>query len=248
MRVFITGGSRGIGEQLVKSCIQAGHDVAFTYLTAKDKADAVVDAALEAAHYPAQRCCAWQMDVSNSAQVESVCDEILDNFDGIDVVINNAATIRIGIAATLPDKDWDDVLATNLSGPFYVSRFFLNEFLINGRGRFIHISSIARQGMSGQVAYCASKAGLVGLSTALAKEYGRKNITSNVLSLGFFETDMTKRYMSEDRIRFWHEFCPAGRMGKVPEIAAACLFLMSDAAAFINGQTINLTGGLDWMI
>ena len=245
MNVFITGGSRGIGASLVKALSGAGHNVAFTYQTAKDKADAVIDAALQQAS--AQKCMAWQLDVKSPEQVEAVGDAVLDAFDSIDVVINNAAIVRIGMAATLPDEDWGDVIDTNLSGPFYVSRFFLNEFIINGTGRFIHISSVARSGLNGQVAYCASKAGLDGLSTALAKEYGRKNITSNVISLGFFETDMTEQDMSATRVKFWDEFCPAGRMGHLSEVAQAVLYLMSDGAGFVNGQVLNLTGGMDWV-
>jgi 3-oxoacyl-[acyl-carrier protein] reductase len=101
-------------------------------------------------------------------------------------------------------------------------------------------------GMTGQAAYCASKAGLVGLSGALGKEYGRKGITSNVLALGFFETDMTRQNMSAENRLFWSQFCPAGRMGRTPEVAQAVLFLASEGAGFINSQVINITGGLDW--
>lgn len=245
MRIFITGGSRGIGAGLVKHFIEAGHDVAFTYQSARDKADAVIAEARQLA--PDRKCEAWQLDICQPTQIEAVGDQVIETFDGIDAVINNAGIVRIGMAATMPDEDWEDVIATNLSGAFYVSRYFLNEFLINGRGRFVHISSLARTGISGQVSYCASKAGLDGLSTALAKEYGRKDITSNVLSLGFFDTDMSREDMSEALIEFWYNLSPLGRIGKISEIAAACLYLISDAGGFVNGQTINLTGGMDWV-
>ena len=248
MNIFITGGSRGVGEQLVKSFIGQGHNVAFNYNTDSKKANRVIDEALSLTVNGEQKCQAWQLDVGNAEQVENVCEAIVEEFNGIDVVINNAAIVRIGMAATLSDEDWHDVLNTNLSGAFYISRFFLNEFLINGGGRFIHISSVAQNGLNGQIAYCASKAGLNGLSSAIAKEYGRKNISSNILCLGFFETDMTKKDMAEDRMRLWEEFCPAGRMGQLSEVCAAAQFLVSEGAAFINGQTINLTGGMDWVI
>lgn len=244
MRIFITGGSRGIGAGLVKHCVAAGHDVAFTYRTARDQAESVVREARELS--PERKCQSWQLDVSDAHQVEQVCDLVIESFDKIDAVINNAGIVRIGMAATMPDKDWDDVIATNLSGAFYVSRHFLSEFLINGRGRFIHISSVARVGLRGQISYCASKAGLDGLSTALAKEYGRKNITSNVLSLGIFDTDMSREAMSDSLTEFWNEFSPVGRIGQISEIADAALYLISDKGGFINGQTINLTGGMDW--
>lgn len=249
MRVFITGGSRGIGKALVEACVRAGHDVAFTYRSEKARADAVVAEALAAAGAgTSRRCRAWQLDVSDVRQVEAIGESVLAAFDSIDVVVNNAAIVRIGMAATLSDEDWHDVIETNLSGPFYVSRFFLEEFLINGRGRFVHISSVANRGMQGQIAYCASKAGLDGLSAALAKEYGRKGITSNVLRLGFFDTEMTRIHMAEDRMRFWNDHCPVGRVGRLSEVCDAVLYLMSEGAAFVNGQTLNLTGGLDWVM
>ena len=245
MRIFLTGGSRGIGASLVKALAQAGHDVAFTYQTAQDSAGAVV--AETRALAPERRCRAWQLDVRDPARVESVGEEVVEAYGGIDAVINNAGIVRVGVAATMPDEDWDDVIATNLSGAFYVSRFFLNEFLINGHGRFVHISSIARTGLSGQISYCASKAGLDGLSATLAKEYGRKNVTSNVLCLGFFDTDMSQNEASADFVKFWDDYCPVGRIGRLSEIAAAVLLLLSDEGGFINGQTINLSGGLDWI-
>jgi len=245
MRVFITGGSRGIGESLVKACVRAGHDVAFTYQSASARSETITAEARSLA--PQRLCRSWKLDVSSSSEVDSVGESVVREFGGIDAVINNAAIIRIGMAATLPDRDWNEVIGTNLSGAFHVSRFFLNEFLVNGRGRFIHISSVARRGMNGQIGYSASKAGLEGLSGTLAKEYGRRNITSNVVSLGFFDTDMTRTQMAADRKRLWSEFCPAGRMGRLAEVSAAALFLMSDEAAFINGETINLTGGMDWV-
>ena len=129
MNVFITGGSRGIGKELVKSFVKEGHNVAFSYKSAKDKAEKVVEEALSLASNPSQKCQAWQLNVCDSENVETVCEDIVDAFDGINAVINNAAIVKIGMAATLPDEDWHDVLNTNLSGPFYVSRYFLNEFL-----------------------------------------------------------------------------------------------------------------------
>lgn len=245
MRVFITGGSRGIGAGLVRAVLRAGHDCAFTYRQEEGKVKELVAEAFDLA--PGRRCRAWQLEVGDSAQVEAVGEAAIEELGGIDVVVNNAAIIRLGMAATLADRDWQDVVDANLTGPFYVSRFFLNEFLANGRGRFIHISSVAAKGMNGQVSYCASKAGLEGLSVALAKEYGRKNITSNVLRLGFFDTDMTQRNMSTESTALWDRFNPTGRKGRLSEISAAALFLMSDEASFVNGQEINLTGGMDWV-
>jgi NAD(P)-dependent dehydrogenase (short-subunit alcohol dehydrogenase family) len=245
MKFLITGGSRGIGATLVRDAVAAGHEVAFTYRGRADSARDVMEQARRLA--PGCRCRAYQLDVRDSAAVEEVGEAVLGDLGGLDVVVCNAAVNRTGLAATFSDEDWQEVLQTNLSGTFYVCRFFLSTFLTQRRGRFIHISSVGMRGMTGQAAYSASKAGLLGLSGTLGKEYGRKGITSNVLVLGFFETDMTREFMSEDNRRFWKQLCPAGRMGSPSEVAQAVLFLASDAAGFVNTQVINLTGGLDWV-
>ena len=109
------------------------------------------------------------------------------------------------------------------------------------------MSSIAAKGMSGDVAYSASKAGMLGLSAALAKEYGRKGITSNALLMSLFETEMTLKELSAKNRDFYEAHCPAGRIGQVPEVAAAVLFLAGDGASFVNGQVLGVTGGLDWL-
>ena len=152
----------------------------------------------------------------------------------------------IPLAVTMSNEDWQGNIDVNLSGAFYVCRQFLPTFLANGRGRFIHMSSIAMNGMAGLSGYSASKAGLVGLSSSVAKEYGRKGITSNVLMLGFFDTDMTREQMPDHQKEFWIQFNPVGRMGKMSEVSGTVLYLASDAAGFVNGETISLTGGLQW--
>jgi NAD(P)-dependent dehydrogenase (short-subunit alcohol dehydrogenase family) len=245
MKMLITGGSRGIGATVVRDAIAAGHDVAFTYRSRADCARDVLEAARRLD--PGRRCLAYPLDLRDSAGVEEIGERILSDLGGLDVVVCNAAANHTCLAANMSDEDWREVLETNLSGAFYVCRFFLPTFLTARRGRFIHISSVGMHGMTGQAAYCASKAGLVGLSGALGKEYGRKGITSNVLVLGFFETDMTRQNMSADNRLFWNRFCPAGRMGHTSEVAQAVLFLASEGAGFINAQVINITGGLDWV-
>lgn len=244
MIFFLTGGSRGIGAAIVRDVLAAGHDVAFTYVARRDLADRQIAWAKENA--PGRACRAYEMDVADPAAVERVTDKVLDDFDTVDVVVNNAAVNRVGLALALADEDWRAVIDTNLSGAFFVCRQFLPVFLSNKRGRLIHMSSIAAAGMTGQTAYAASKAGLGGMSQAIAKEYGSKGITSNVLALGFFDTDMTREQMSDQSKDFWRRFCPTGRMGELNEISQAVLYLASDAAGFINGETISLMGGLTW--
>jgi len=243
--LFITGGSRGIGAGIVAEAARNGYDVAFTYRERCDAAEAVL--ASVRAESPEARCAAYRLDVRDSAAVERVGDQVLDAFETVHVVVANAAITHAGMAIAAADEDWRAVIDTNLTGSFFVARQFLPAFLANGFGRFIFMSSIAAKGMSGDVAYSASKAGMLGLSGALAKEYGRKGITSNSLLMSLFETEMTMKELSAKNREFYAAHCPVGRIGQVPEVAAAVLFLASDGASFVNGQEIGVTGGLDWL-
>ncbi|MEZ4323411.1 MAG: SDR family oxidoreductase [Myxococcota bacterium] len=244
MALFVTGGSRGIGRAIVEAAVTAGHDVAFTFREAEDAAaDLVGWAGREA---PGARCRAYRLDVRDPAEVERVGDQVLEDFDAVRAVVCNAGILRNGVAAHMSDEAWADVLATNLTGSFYVARHFLMPFLAQGGGRLVFMGSLAQHGISGQANYSASKAGLVGLSKALAKEYGRKGITANVVVPGFFDTDLTREGMAAGHKDFWNAYCPVGRMGRLEEVARVVLFLASDASSFVNGAEIPVTGGLDW--
>lgn len=244
MIFFVTGGSRGIGAGIVKGLVAAGHDVAFTYATRADLAETVIAEAVKSA--PDRKCRSYALDISDSSAVERVVDAVIEDFGTVDAVVLNAGINRPGLAVAMSDEDWRAVLDVNLTGAFFVCRQFLPTFLANGKGRFIYISSLAMTGMSGLASYAASKAGLVGLAMTLAKEYGRKGITSNVLTLGFFDTDMTRELMTAAQIKFWHDFSPVGRIGAISEVTQAILYIASDQAGFMNGETLNLTGGLYW--
>ena len=244
MNIFITGGSRGIGHHLLMAALEKGHNVAFSYHNPSTDVDGILAKAKALA--PDSLCKAYQLDVRSSAEVEKVVDKVVDDFETIGAVINNAGINRNKLAFSMSDEDWHDVIQTNLSGPFYVIRQFLPVFLANRKGKFIHVSSLARDGISGQANYSASKAGLTGLSNTIAKEYGQKGISSNVIVAGAFETDMTRNSMSPGLKKFWIEHCPIKRMGKLSEFSEVALFLASDASNFINGQEIWLTGGLNW--
>jgi 3-oxoacyl-[acyl-carrier protein] reductase len=241
---FVTGGSRGIGEAIVLEAVRQGHDVAFTYLTQRERADAVREKARLLC--PDRKVTAYALDVRNSAAVEAVGDHVLDEFGTVDVLVANAGINLNGLVVSMSDDDWKAVVDTNLTGTFYVCRQFLTTFLANGFGRIIMVSSLGHSGVSGQASYAASKAGLLGLSATLAKEYGRKGVTSNVVLPGFFDTDMTRDGMSEANREFWLRYCPLGRVGEVDEASKVVLFLASSGASYINGQTIAVNGGLDW--
>jgi NAD(P)-dependent dehydrogenase (short-subunit alcohol dehydrogenase family) len=245
MNFFVTGGSRGIGRALVLEAIRAGHDVGFTYRVNPALAESVAEEAGRIR--PGARCRAYELDVRESAAVERVGDAFLEDFDRVDVVVPNAGITKGGLLFSMSDEDWDEVIRTNLTGAFYVCRQFLPAMLARRFGRFILVSSLAHEGLTGEASYCASKAGLHGLSAAIAKEYGRKGITSNVVVLGFFDTDMTRNGVSQLNAEFWAQHCPLGRVGDVRDVASAILFLASDGGSFINGQVLPITGGLDWI-
>ncbi|MBS1647040.1 MAG: SDR family oxidoreductase [Bacteroidetes bacterium] len=244
MKIFITGASRGIGYKTMMMALERGHDVAFTYNNPNTDVAKIIAEAKKIA--PNQLCKGYQLNVRYNEQVLDVVDSVLMDFDTIDVVVNNAGINRNNLAFSMTDEEWDDVIGTNLSGTFYVMRAFLPEFLSKRKGRFISLSSIAKDGLSGQANYAASKAGLIGLSRTIAKEYGSKGITSNVVAPGMFETDMVKENLSSALRGFWIQHCPTKRLGHLEEVAEVILFLGTDAASFVNGQTIEVNGGLDW--
>jgi NAD(P)-dependent dehydrogenase (short-subunit alcohol dehydrogenase family) len=244
MVYFVTGGSRGIGAAIVLQAARSGHDAAFTFARNEEAARAVVVHAKQI--HPQGQFKTYALDVRRSTEVESIGDQVLADFGTVDVVVANAGINRNNLAVSMSDEEWHAVLDTNLSGAFYVCRQFLPTFLANRFGRIILISSLGATGVSGQANYCASKAGLLGLSAALAKEYGKKGITSNVVSPGFFETDMTREGMSASNREFWMKYCPLGRLGELPEIAELVTFLASPAGGYINGQELRVNGGLGW--
>jgi 3-oxoacyl-[acyl-carrier protein] reductase len=242
--VFISGGSRGIGQAVVLEAIKQGWQVAFSYVSNPQGAEDTIALAKEI--NPAAAIRAWALDVRDAKAVDAVADEVLNHFDGIDAVIPNAGVSVNGLAYSLTDADWSRVIDTNLSGAFYVCRAFLPELVANRWGRILFVSSIIAGGATGQVAYAASKAGLIGMATALAKEYGPKGITTNVVAPAYFATDMTRDTMSEGLVDYANKFCPLRRLGKLDELAQTMMFLLSDAAGYINGETIKVSGGLDW--
>lgn len=242
--VFITGGGRGIGRTVVLKFVAEGWGVAFTYGSQKAMADETL-AAAEALR-PGAKIKAYGMELKNPDQIEKVCDQAIKDFGTITAVVNNAATLRNGAAVMMSNEDWNEVISVDLSGPFFVDRAFLMHMVSNRKGHFIHMSSLAAGGSSGQINYAAAKAGLDGLSQTLAKEYGRKGITSNVVTVGYVPTDMTKDHMSNQLQAFWLEHCPAKRVGTAEEVAALVHFLTTEPASFISGENIRLTAGLTY--
>ena len=235
-RILISGGSRGIGRACVEAFVARGDDVAFLYRT-RDKEAAEVAAATGAL--------ALKADISNPAEVRRAVVEAEAALGGtIDVLVNNAAVSWIGQMQDMTDAEWRAVLDTNLSGAFYLSREVVAGMVRNRYGRIVNIGSMwGKVGASCEVAYSATKAGLRGLTMAMAKEFGLSGITVNCIEPGFIETEMNAA-IDESSKQALCEETPLGRMGTPEEVASAVVFLASDAAAFITGQVVGVDGGL----
>jgi 3-oxoacyl-[acyl-carrier protein] reductase len=221
-----------------------GWGVGFTYAGNRAAAEETIEQAR--AVNPDARIIAKQLDVSFPDQVEKTIDEFIGEFGDIDAVVNNAAIVRNNAAAVMDNAEWDDVIAANLSGPFYVIRSLLMHFISNRHGRIINISSLAQDGCSGQVNYAASKAGLIGMTRTLSKEYGSKGVTANVVTVGYVPTDMTKEHLADALHEFWMKHCPLKRVGSGEDIAALVHFLCGAEGGFITGEVIRVSGGLTY--
>jgi 3-oxoacyl-[acyl-carrier protein] reductase len=244
MNVLITGGSRGIGRAMVLRCAAGGHNIAFTYAHNEKAAQETV--ALVSAAHPECTVKPYLLDVKNADQVETVIEKIIDDFEEIQAVVNNAAVVKNNAAALMSNDEWDEVIATNLTGPFYVTRALLMHFISNRKGKIVNISSLAQAGCSGQVNYAASKAGLIGMTQTIAKEYGSKGITANVVTVGYVPTDMTKDNMADSLHKYWLQHCPVKKVGSAEDIANMVNFLISEEANFVNGEVIRVSGGLTY--
>ena len=245
MNAFITGGSRGIGRSIVLKYVSEGWGVAFTYAGNTKAAEETISLAKEINADILVK--SYIMDQADAKAVEKIVEQAIEDFEDIHAVVNNAAIVKNNAAAFMSDDEWDKVITTNLSGPFYVIRSFLMHFLSNRYGRIINISSLAQDGASGQINYAASKAGLIGMTKTLSREYASKNITSNIVTVGFVKTDMTDNHMAEELPKIWLKYCPTKRVGEADEIASAVFYLSGKDAGFINGEIIRVAGGLTYV-
>jgi NAD(P)-dependent dehydrogenase (short-subunit alcohol dehydrogenase family) len=241
---FVTGGSRGIGRSIVLRLVKEGIPTAFTYVG--NEAAMRETQSMAAALGTAAPVKAYRMDVKDSGEVERVADQVMEDFPDIGIVVNNAGIVRNNTAAMMSDEQWQEVIAADLSGPFFVIRSFLAHLMGRRWGRIINISSLAQEGSSGQVNYAAAKAGLIGLTKTLAREYGPRGITSNIVTVGYVDTDMTDQHMATKLQEIWLEYCPIKRVGTAEEIASLVNYLAGAEAGFINGEVIRVAGGLSY--
>ena len=236
---LVTGGSRGIGAAVATALGSAGAAVGVNYLQQADAATQVV-AAIEAA---GGRALAVQGDVSLEADVQRMVGQVADAYGILNILINNAAIYKDSTVAKMDKAIWDEVLDVDLGGVFLCTKHAIPLIKQSGWGRIINISSVVGQtGIFGTASYTAAKAGIIGLTKTVAKELVRRGITVNTLSLGYFETGMNLRLAESVRQATLAQI-PMGRFGTADEVAGTVLFLCSDAAGYITGQTIGVNGG-----
>ena len=237
---LVTGSSRGLGRAIALELGRAGYRVAVHYAgresAAQDVAEEIRSSGGQASVFGA--------DLSDRAAASSLVDRVILEFGSLEVLVNNAGITKDGLLIRMKDEDWDSVLRTNLDSAFYTCRAAIKNMMRARYGRIVNVSSIVGvQGNPGQVNYVASKAGLIGLSKALAKEYGSRGITVNAIAPGFIESDMTAELPEKVRAAYL-EGIPAGRFGKPEEVAATVRFLCSSEAGYLNGQVIGVDGGM----
>jgi 3-oxoacyl-[acyl-carrier protein] reductase len=236
---FVTGASRGIGRACALSLARAGHDVA----VAARNLDKLEETAAEIRAI-GRRAFVAAVDLADPASIQDVLSRTAREFGRVEILVNNAAITRDGLALRMKREDFESVIATNLNGAFFACQQVMQGMLRARWGRIINIASVVGQsGNPGQANYVASKAGLIGLTKALAQELASRNITVNAVAPGFIETDMTAVLGEELRAAMLARI-PLQRFGAAEDVAAAVRFLASEEAGYITGNVLNVNGGL----
>lgn len=233
---LVTGATRGIGAAIAQALAAAGATVVGT--ATSESGAQTISAALGG------KGRGIVLNITDAESVQTAIKDIQDNEGSPTIVVNNAGITRDNLLVRMKAEEWDDVLSTNLSGAYRVSKACLRGMMKARSGRIINIASvIGITGNAGQANYAAAKAGLIGFSKSLAREIGSRNITVNVVAPGFIDTDMTKVLPEAQRENMLSQI-PLGRLGEGEDIAAAVLFLASKAGAYITGETLHVNGGM----
>lgn len=237
---LVTGSSRGLGRAMARELARRGLAVAVHYVRSEGPAQTLV----EEIRAGGGEATAFGADVADAEACSQLVKHVSRELGSVDVLVNNAGITKDTLALRMREEDWRTVLDTNLSSAFYLAKAALRGMLSRKWGRIVNVSSVvALMGNVGQANYVASKAGLLGLTKALAREYAGKGVTVNAVAPGFIESDMTASLPDELKASYLAQI-PVGRFGRPEEVAAAVAFLASDEAAYINGQTLTVDGGM----
>jgi 3-oxoacyl-[acyl-carrier protein] reductase len=238
--VIITGATRGIGRGIALKFAEHGANVAFTYLSSAQKA-VELETELKAFGVKAK---GYNSDASIFAAAESLVNDVVAEFGTLHIVVNNAGITKDGLLMRMSEEQWDAVIHTNLKSVFNLTKAAIKPMLKNRYGAFVNMSSVVGgSGNAGQSNYAASKAGIEGFTKSIAQELGSRNIRSNAIAPGFIETEMTAE-LGDDVKGKWIEGIPMKRGGTPDDVANATVFLASDMAGYINGQVLNVCGGM----
>lgn len=237
---IVTGGSRGIGEAIVRGLAAQGASVAFTYVSegSAARAQALADELGDNVR-------AYQSDAGNFDAAAALVNSVVADFGRLDILINNAGITKDTLMLRMSEQQWDDVIQTNLKSVFNMTKHALKPLMKAGGGSVINMSSVVGVfGQAGQANYAASKAGIIGFSKSIAKEYGSRGIRCNVIAPGFIETEMTA-VLDEATKDNYLKSIPLGRLGSGADIANACIYLASDMGRYVSGQTLSVCGALN---
>lgn len=236
---LVTGASRGIGQACALALAREGATVIGT--ATSDKGAEAISAYLAAAGAKGR---GMKLDVTDAAEVDAVIAAIEKDFGAIGILVNNAGITRDNLLMRMKDEEWDEIMATNLTSVFRLSRAVLRAMMKARSGRIISIASVVgAMGNAGQTNYSAAKAGIMGFTKSLAREVGSRNITVNCVAPGFIDTDMT-RALPEAQREALLSHIPLGRLGAADDIANAVAFLAGDKAAYVTGTTLHVNGGM----
>lgn len=239
---LVTGSSRGIGAAIALKLASLGADLVINYVGESEEAAAAEVG--EEVKAKGSKALAIEADVTDEVQVKSMIEEVMEKWEKVDVLVNNAGITRDALALRMKSSDWNSVIQVNLTGAFYCAQAVLKSMMKARSGSIVNIASIVGlRGNAGQANYAASKAGLIALTKSLAKEVGPRGIRVNAVAPGFIETPMTKQLSGEVRERA-REMIPLGRFGQPAEVAAVVAFLASDEASYVNGAIVSVDGGL----
>lgn len=236
---LVTGGSRGIGASISKELASKGYRVIINYKSSQQNAEKLKREIEEEGGYAEL----LPFDVSNVERVDNAVETWEQNHPGdyISILVNNAGIRKDSLMVFMNNEQWDEVISSNLYGPFFVTRRLLKKMLTKRWGRILNISSLSGlKGLPGQTNYSASKAALIGMTKALAQEVASRKVTVNSIAPGFIETEMTDSLPKDELVKM----VPAGRFGKPEEVASLVSFLVSDKSDYITGQVISINGGL----
>jgi 3-oxoacyl-[acyl-carrier protein] reductase len=238
--VVVTGGSRGIGRACAVRFAQGRATVVITYAGN----DAAAEETLKLIEQAGGKGFSLKFDVADTVKCAEAIDSVVKQHGRLDVLVNNAGVAVDGLSMRVKDEDWDRQLDTNLKGAFALIRAATRTMMKQRQGAIVNLTSIVGEsGNGGQVAYSASKAGLIGLTKSLAKELASRNVRVNAVSPGFIDTDMTSSIPADARTKMM-DAIPLGRLGSADEIAQAVVFLAGDGASYITGEVLRVNGGM----